>query len=376
MSTLLEVGNCVEVLADYPDCILDAVVTDPPYDLKFMGQKWDGTGIAFDPDTWRAVLRVMKPGAYLLAFGGTRTYHRMVCAIEDAGFEVRDSLHWIYGTGFPKSLNLGDGRGTALKPGHEPIVLARRPCEGTTTANVETWGTGGLNVDACRIAYQGDADLASATPQGRCTVKAGAIGATPDAGRGLKRVDSTRNPQTGRFPSNVLLDDDAATELDAQSGVLSAGHHPHTRGEGGISTGGHGGQRDLPETTTGKGGASRFFYCAKASRSEREAGCEALDFKSAGVTTGGRAEASAGLNSPRAGAGRTSGARNYHPTVKPVALMRWLVRLVTPPNGTVCDPFVGSGSTGIAARLEGRSFLGIDQSADYINIAEARIEAA
>jgi site-specific DNA-methyltransferase (adenine-specific) len=357
-------GDCREVLACFEADSLDAVVTDPPYELGFMGKGWDRTGVSNDPATWAAVMRVMKPGAYLLAFGGTRTYHRMVCAIEDAGFEIRDSLHWIYGTGFPKSLNLGGGRGTALKPAHEPIVLARKPLLGTVAKNISAHGTGALNIDACRIGPRDRTDYGLAKSTRSQGVAYGAPSASAD-------FDSSQ----GRWPANILLDEDAAAELDAQSGQSTS------PGKTGRGAGGKNG-RYSPIRAQGtvacpsdSGGASRFFYCAKASRSERDKGCDSLGHQTGGEVTGGRAEGSAGLNSPRAGAGRTSGARNIHPTVKPVALMRWLVRLVTPAGGTVLDPFMGSGTTGIAAKVEDRNFIGVEMQADYLAIAEARIGA-
>jgi DNA modification methylase len=331
----LFVGDCRELLKPAPENSVDAVVTDPPYGLGFMGKGWDHgvPGIDF----WREVLRVAKPGANLLAFGGSRTYHRLATAIEDAGFEIRDCLSWLYGTGFPKSLNLGDGIGTALKPGWEPIILARKPLIGTVAANVAAFGCGGINVDGCRLEYTSDADKASATPQGACT--AASAGAVPNVD-GCERSEFTRPEQIGRWPANVVLDEEAAASLDTQTG-----------------------------------GASRFYYCAKASRSERDAGLEAFRLRSGGEATE-REDGSAGTKSPRAGAGRTSGARNYHPTVKPVALMRWLVRLATPKGGVVLDPFMGSGSTGIAAKLEGFDFVGLDLDPDYVAIAQARIARA
>ncbi len=357
-------GDCRSVLATLADHSVDAVVTDPPYELGFMGKAWDKTGIAYDRSVWAEVLRVCKPGAYLLAFGGTRTYHRMACAIEDAGFEVRDSIHWIYGTGFPKSLNLGEGRGTALKPGHEPIVLARKPCEGTTTANVAEWGTGALNVDACRIAGTPEPTRFDPAKHGHEGWRMDATGA---------EVAANASP-LGRWPANVVFDEDAAQELDQltgerKSGAAVSGDEPSTP-----TTNVYGKYDRKPFTPhTDSGGASRFFYCSKASRAERDRGCEALPLATAGEATGGRADGSAGLNSPRAGAGRTSGARNVHPTVKPLALMRWLVRLVTPPGGLVLDPFCGSGSTGIAAMQEDVGFLGIDSAPHAIEIATARM---
>lgn len=359
-------GDCREVLSALPPDSVDACVTDPPYELGFMGKGWDKAGVAFDPATWKAVLRVLKPGAHLLAFGGTRTYHRMACAVEDAGFEIRDSLHWFYGTGFPKSLNLGEGRGTALKPAHEPIVLARKPLVGTVAANVEKYGTGALNIDGCRIA----------TPDGKPAYeyKNGpggntfSVGAPPDG----SRTEPVVGNDAGRWPANVLLDEDAAAELDAQSGTLTSGSHAAGVRKG---MGFHGAEGDGgPAIVGSEGGASRFFYIAKPSRKERDLGCDHLPAKSGGEATD-REEGSAGVDNPRAGAGRTGGARNYHPTVKPVELMRYLVKLITPPGGLVLDPFLGSGTTGMAAVLEGREFYGIELTAEYMPIAESRIKA-
>jgi site-specific DNA-methyltransferase (adenine-specific) len=406
---------------------IDSCVTDPPYELGFMGKKWDSSGVAFDSETWRAVYRVLKPGAHLLAFGGTRTIHRIAVAIEDAGFDIRDQLSWLYGSGFPKSLDVSKaidaaagatrpiggktstacpsfpqpcpghpsangslgggvmrhavptapataaakqwaGWGTALKPACEPIVLARKPLVGTVAANVLAHGTGGINVDGCRIAHASEADRAAATPQGKV------IRNNFSPGEGRAGTETNR-PDTsiGRWPSNVLLDEGAAALLDEQSGT--------SKSTGGIAAP----QYDRPlrmGRTSGdganagglgdSGGASRFFYVAKASRRERDTGCEHLPPKSAGEATD-REEETDGLNSPRAGAGRTGGARNFHPTVKPVQLMRYLVRLVTPPGGVVLDPFTGSGTTGVAAMAEGFRFIGVEREAEYAAIAEARI---
>jgi site-specific DNA-methyltransferase (adenine-specific) len=295
------IGDCREVMAGMDASSVDAVVTDPPYELGFMGKKWDASGIACSVDLWREVLRVLKPGGHLLAFGGTRTYHRMTCAIEDAGFEIRDSLHWMYGTGFPKSLNLGDGRGTALKPGHEPIVLARKPLVGTVAKNVAEHGTGALNIDACRIGE----GTGKPKPEYRPNYANDVFG----KGMGGGAWENT----SGRWPANVLLDEDAAEELDAQSGEA----------------------KPKPQRT-GRMGASRYFYVAKPSRKERGDG-------------------------------------NVHPTVKPVELMRYLVRLVTPPGGLVLDPFLGSGTTGVAAGLEDLRFVGVEQSEEYASIARKRM---
>lgn len=574
-------GDCLEHLRAMADESADSIVTDPPYDLTankrggsglasmnldspygrarigtgngsggFMGQRWDGTGIAFDPATWREALRVLKPGGHLLAFGGTRTYHRMACAIEDAGFEIRDSLHWHYGTGFPKSLNVGkaldelearcechcdmrrvwddvpdmegvaqeseatdlleevqregsgpgvrdarsqgsrsldagesavvsgeddgspkpgverrgdlpsearslrqnqvrslpagvpldgegrwvrdgapagdgqmdreapgsdrggaprepqpdaeraeesrtlagqpdaqtlgawqrcdgcgrpmvpEGLGTALKPAHEPIVLARKPLTGTVAENVLAHGTGGLNIDGCRVAT-GD--------------------------------DLNGGASAGRWPPNLLLShspgcvaSDCApgcpvVELDRQSGDTGqrsdlVGDEPSSKTNG--IFGKYAGR--LPAPARGDtGGASRFFptfswdpildvpflYCAKPSRAERDAGLEDV-----APTTGGeateRSDGSAGTQSPRSGAGRNGGSKNFHPTVKPLALMEWLCRLVTPPGGLVLDPFMGSGTTGSAAVRAGFNFIGIEREPPYVQIAERRIALA
>lgn len=362
-------GDCIERLSALGDNSVDAIVTDPPYSLGFMGKAWDKTGIAFSVGLWRAALRVLKPGGHLLSFGGTRTYHRLTCAIEDAGFEIRDSLLWLYGTGFPKSLNIGDGIGTALKPAYEPIVLARKPLDGTVAANVLKWGTGGLNIDGGRIDGTPRTTHADGNHKGQGT----AIGAVA-----LEPGHISAGAQ-GRWPANVMLDEEAAAQLDEQSGerkVSGAARNgkPATAARtGGVTD--YAMRVGNGALHADSGGASRFFYVAKASRKEREAGCEALPLKSAGETTD-REDGSAGLNSPRAGAGRTSGARNHHPTVKPVQLMRYLVKLVTPPNGLVLDPFAGSGSTGIACVKEGKRFIGIELEPDYIDIAQARIAHA
>lgn len=358
-------GDCLRVLSVFGADRFDSVVTDPPYELSFMGKKWDGTGIAFSVDLWREVLRVLKPGGHLLAFGGTRTSHRMVCAIEDAGFEIRDSLHWFYGTGFPKSLNVGEGRGTALKPGHEPICLARKPLIGTVAANVLQHGTGALNIDACRIATTDDRARKASGGKGLNAL-------------GHSETYDSESHAGGRWPANVILDPEAAAELDAQSGILTSGKMPAGQkrvGRAGVAFGVMAGDTTTTTTIGDSGGASRFFYVAKPSRSERDQGCATLPPKSGGEATD-RVDDSKGTENPRAGAGRTGGARNYHPTVKPVALMRYLVKLITPPGGSVLDPFTGSGTTGMAARLEGRGFLGIEREAEFFEIAKLRIESA
>jgi site-specific DNA-methyltransferase (adenine-specific) len=350
---MLYQGDCRDAIKSIPDSSVDAIVTDPPYELGFMGKSWDASGIAYSIDLWRDCLRVLKPGGHLLSFGGTRTWHRMTCAIEDAGFEIRDTISWIYGSGFPKGTNIskaidkaaghsrgsadspnhgnavfGSGMGggqttlvdppvtdeamlwegwnTALKPACEPIVVARKSLIGTVAANMVRHGTGALNVDGCRVPSS-----------------------THDA---------------GRWPANVLLDEVMAGELDAQSGPLPGGSFPARRGADRERTsfGGFNGQEGLIARRTNSGGASRFFpifkYQAKAPSRERP-----------------KVDSVA------------------HPTVKPLELMRWLVRLVTPPGGLVLDPFAGSGTTAEAAIFEGMRCLTVEQDDSHIPLIIERL---
>jgi len=343
---------------------VDSIVSDPPYGLAFMGKAWDH-GVPGEP-FWREALRVAKPGAYLVAFGGTRTFHRLTCAIEDAGWEIRDCLSWLYGSGFPKSHN-GPWGGTALKPAWEPIILARKPLIGTVAANVAAHGTGGLNVDGCRI------PASDKTP-----APVGEFGRSYALGpSGFTGVRDGAGDALGRWPANVCLDEEAAGMLDEQTGTLSvtgkrsaASQARWAEGESPL-VGSGATNRKLTEYGGDTGGASRFFYTAKASRREREAGLEGMEEKRSGVmqddgykwTHDGKGNA-IDLNTK---------ARNHHPTVKPIALMRWLCRLVTPPNGLVLDPFTGSGTTGCAAVLEGFRFIGCEKEAEYVAIAEKRI---
>lgn len=381
MSYLVIQNDCLAQLKQMKDCVVDAVVTDPPYELGFMNKGWDDAGIAFNKEVWAEVLRVLKPGGHLLSFGGTRTYHRMACAIEDAGFEIRDCIQWVYGTGFPKSVNLGSGWGSALKPANEPIIVARKPVEGTLTANHAKWGVGGLNIDGCRLGYQSESDKAGATPQGRVTSHdSTCIGAQPNVGQSEARTEFERPELKGRWPSNFMLDEEAAKQMDAFVGPKRAGYTEphHKKGE---RTGDFLQMQPLEkggfkaESFDRTLGPSRYFYVAKPTKKEKDLGL-GDDFppRSGGEATD-REDDSAGLDSPRAGAGRTGGLRNFHVTVKPVALMRQLVRLVTPYNGVVVDPFTGSGTTGIAAMLEGCQFIGIEQDAEYVRLANARIAA-
>lgn len=340
--------DCIFGMKLTPDNSVDAIVTDPPYELGFMGKSWDSTGIAYNVEMWRHALRVLKPGGHLLAFSGSRTYHRMVCAIEDAGFEIRDQIMWVYGSGFPKSLDVSkaidkaagavreqtgvsyrpegrafaeggsgfakgetilkdkpatedaakwQGWGTALKPAHEPIVVARKPLVGTVAANVLEYGTGALNIDASRIGHE--------------KIESGRAGRGPNGGGWGMSGEETQRWQTGRWPANVIHDGSVE--------VLAA----------------------FPDAIELEKSAARFFYCAKASKDDRGEG-------------------------------------NIHPTVKPSDLMRYLVRLVTPPGGTVLDPFTGSGSTGVAAVSQGFKFIGFESDIEhgYAEIAQRRIDAA
>lgn len=347
-------ADCRDAMRTMEADSVDAIVTDPPYGLSFMGREWDHgvPGVEF----WREALRVAKPGAHLVAFGGTRTFHRLACAVEDAGWEVRDCLSWLYGSGFPKSLDVskaldkaagaerdvvgyqrltgtaaigGDtgrasvaasggtsvgavkmspltapatdaarqwqGWGTALKPAWEPVILARKPLIGTVAANVLAHGTGAINVDACRIGTHG-----ATKRSGQAAYPLTADGKEDRSASWARTGHSVVHADAGRWPANVALDEAAASML---------------------------------------GEPSRFFYTAKASRRERGEG-------------------------------------NTHPTVKPLALMRWLVRLVTPPNGLVLDPFNGSGSTGVAALAEGARYVGCEREAEYIEIARRRLESS
>lgn len=367
MTADLRLGDCVEVMASLPACSVDAIVTDPPYGLGFMGKAWDGLPPGVE---WaEACLRVLKPGGHLIAFGGSRTVHRLTCAIEDAGFQIRDMGIWQFYSGFPKSLDVskaidkdagywrgragdvssengamsgpnydrtdkGDpitpeaaawsGWGTALKPAHEPWVLARKPLIGTVAANVLAHGTGALNIDACRYAY-GDP-------------------AWPGPGDGPEVINGRSG---GQAQGNEWQGPGVARAIGETFGANALGRWP-----------------------------ANVYACPKASRSERERGCEGLTARTGAEATASK-EGQARLDSPRTGAGRSADeVRNHHPTVKPVNLLRWLCRLATPPGGTVLDCFLGSGTTGVAAVAEGFDFIGIEREPEYMAICEARIRHA
>jgi site-specific DNA-methyltransferase (adenine-specific) len=418
-------GDCREALKHLPDNSVDSVVTDPPYELGFMGKSWDSSGIAYDPAVWAECLRVLKPGGHILAFGGSRTWHRLAVAVEDAGFELRDSIAWIYGSGFPKSLdvskaidkNLGaerevvgtsrgvgvsaednqhgginrgavgikqtaidipvtapatseakqwGGWGTALKPAFEPVVVGRKPFgKGVTVAeNVLAWGVGGLNIDGSRIGSE-------KIQTNRYTTK-GDMTSFHGSQSGNEYASSVHQ---GRWPANVIFDEVTAGLLDEQTGVLKSGAFDQSKNtvENRIYGAMPKNRSKLFEAS--EGGASRFFYVAKASKRDRNEGLEELEATSAGEMVD-RVEGSAGMDSPRAGAGRTAGAKNFHPTVKPTALMRYLIKLVTPEGGVVLDPFTGSGSTGKAALLDGFQFVGVELTEEYLPIIEGRLRWA
>lgn len=372
-SSVLHVGDCRDVirhaiLKDHFESSFDAVITDPPYELGFMGKAWDKTGVSFDPATWELAYRLLKPGGHLLAFGGARTYHRIACAIEDAGFEIRDQIMWLYGSGFPKSKNLEDdwdGWGTALKPAHEPIVVARKPFEGTVADNVLQHGVGALNIDACRIAVNDGEQYTR-----NCSGNRGHAGTREQDGATSLRPGGGSASALGRWPANVCHDgsEEVVAGFPAQAGAVAP---VHTRNADKFRTsyGAFAGNIDEAGSTFhgDSGSAARFFYCAKAARNERNAGLEGFEKKPLNWSSGEQ----------NPGAFQSEGTdrmvENHHPTVKPIALMRWLCRLVTPPGGTVVDLFMGSGSTGCAAALEGFDFIGIEKRQDYHDIAKARI---
>lgn len=374
-------GDCRALMAEMEGCSVDSVVTDPPYELGFMGREWDSTGVAYDVATWAEALRVLKPGGWLVAFGGSRTYHRMACAIEDAGFEIRDQIMWIYGSGFPKGGNR-DGKGTCLKPAHEPIVLARKPLIGGVARNEAAFGTGALNIDACRV--EGE----------NTTTKIRLAG---DRSREQYRMGTTTGgnfeASYGRWPANIVHDgsDEVLASFPAAPGQIadaSASSAPRRdQNVYGALRAGRGAEASADSANAGavgfqmrpgarrldSGSAARFFYCAKASKADREEGLSAfapqafVQFQ----TGNGESGKASSLSD-----GRETQYRNTHPTVKPEALMRWLVRLITPPGGRVLDPFTGSGSTGKAAVLEGFDFIGCELTPEYLPIANARIAAA
>ena len=372
-------GDSLEVLKDFEDNYFDSVVTDPPYGLAFMGKKWD-----YDVpqvELWKEVYRVLKSGGHLLSFAGSRTYHRMAVNIEDAGFEIRDMLGWLYGSGFPKSHNIGkavdkiqgnkreeveeehwgrknrnkeysanvfngnrdndetinkrtitkgnsqwEGWGTALKPAHEPIVMARKPFNTSVAENVLTHGTGGINIDECRVGTE----------------------------------------SIGRFPANIIHDgSEEVLEIFPETKSGTGAIRKNAKGLFGL-----GGDNKPNIEYDDKGSAARFFYCAKASKAERNMGLD--DYEEKQVTDG---TIRSNQETARTFGANSAKRKNYHPTVKPIKLMEYLVRLVTPKEGIVLEPFAGSGTTLIACKQQGFNYIGIERDQEYCDIAEARLKA-
>ena len=353
MSVRIIQGDCRDVMPTLG--AVDAIVTDPPYGLNFMGNGWDHgvPGVEF----WLAALRVAKPGAHLLAFGGTRTYHRLACAIEDAGWYIRDQIGWAFGSGFPKSHN-GTWGGTALKPAWEPICVARKPLVGTVEANWLAHGTGALNIDACRVG-----DTVETWPASRSyapgQMQPGHSGKTQGAG----------DAPAGRWPANLIHDGSEevlACFPDAPGQQRTVG--PEHGQKASVNVFGDYGARDTFNPRGDTGSAARFFYCAKADSSDRNDGLRGMAKRKQDES---RKPGNPGGDNPR---NRGVHERtNHHPTVKPTDLMRYLCRLVTPKGGTVLDPFMGSGSTLKAAELEGLSVIGIEIDPEYCEIARRRV---
>ena len=427
----------MDVLDTIEDKSIDAIITDPPYELGFMGKKWDASGIAYNVELWKKALRVLKPGGYLLAFGGTRTFHRIACAIEDAGFEIRDCIMWLYGSGFPKSLNIGlaidkkngvesevvgtmnapdlqdvglkqkalgnghiqsfgqitnaerieyqikkasnqwNGWGTQLKPAYEPIIVAKKPVENSITENVIKYGVGGINIDECRVPYGEETDNRIGTDAVN-TSKCGFW--SKDASSG----DIQMYKDNGRFPANIIHDgsEEAISGMpETQTGNIK----PHENKANAIVD--MMASKEITSSFNGDfGSASRYFYCAKAGNKDRDEGLDTFE-EISHAKINGRKEDSLGATRQYGGGTNpylsvSSPRKNVHPTVKPVELMQYLVRLVSPKGATILDIFNGSGSTGKAVAFENRErdanykYIGIELEKDYCAISEARIDYA
>jgi len=412
-------GDCLDILPTLDAESVDSIVTDPPYGLSFMGKDWDHgvPGVPF----WEAALRVAKPGAFMLAFGGTRTFHRLAVAIEDAGWEIRDTVMWVYGSGFPKSHNVGlridklhgapdrghriatanryhpdgtlepngellpayeakteqgkkwQGWGTALKPAWEPIIVARKPIVGTVAANVLKYGTGAINIDGCRVdTFQpGELDRLKAradTPRQDFTG-----GRLHSGAEYTPKIIESGMSNKGRWPANLIHDGSQEVlelfpmtkSVQSQRGKVEIFKKENSWiGESTVR-----GHND-------SGSAARFFYCAKASKQDRDEGCESMPAVKSGMSNGAQLHGEGYDKGQDIGLNRVIQRRNHHPTVKPTALMRYLVKLVSRPGHTILDPFSGSGSTGKAAILEARQFLGIELQPEYVQIATARLSHA
>ena len=446
---LLLNGDCIEQMQKLKDegKQIDSVVTDPPYHLTsiverygkegsapakdrdglyqrqargFMGKEWDGGDIAFRTDTWKLAYDLLKPGGYLLAFSASRNYHRMAVAIEDAGFEIRDQIMWIYGSGFPKSLNIGkaidkrngvqgdvigtrkvtssdigqnsgwnhlntdrgdyeyreimneyEGWGTALKPAHEPIVMARKPLEGTNIDNVLKYGTGAINIDGCRI--QGDDTGGERKITTRKSRDENNVWTDDNSGMKQEENHFADADPKGRYPANVMHDgSDVVQDIFPQtSKSVSTKRTRKTVGMFGMPN-------DVTPEYDDEGTAARYFYCPKTSAEERNRGLDHLPTKKTSSMSGRRdSHDMEGYSIDNDVTGRfVTERKNIHPTVKPQELMKYLCRLVTPKGGVVLDPFMGSGSTGMAAKDEGFDFIGIEKEQEYFEIAEARIKVS
>lgn len=442
-------GDSLQMLEVIKPKSIDAIITDPPYELGFMSKKWDSSGIAFNTKLWKNCYEVLKPGGYLLAFGGTRTFHRIACAIEDAGFEIRDTIMWLYGSGFPKSLNLGkaldrkngvdniqhkgewnfqhgnmeefwkrkkeykkeedkpleteiakqwQGWGTCLKPAYEPIIVARKPFKGSLVDNVIEYGVGGINIDECRI-YNNETITSHDTQKGTFAGKTQTMPSFKGKNKlsfgqyedKAERIEYTQHE--GRFPSNVILTyddndyDEVCGGMPYTASVASEANWEKSNCDSVVSF-------TTTERKSGvhfgdEGSAARYFYCAKASKKDRDEGLKSFEEISPMEQTG-RKEHSLGLEyidekgqlHQNPYAGTKSYKKNIHPTVKPMELMQYLVRLVSPKNAIILDPFNGSGSTGKAIMYENREreanykYIGIELTEDYLPISKARIDEA
>ena len=451
-------GDCLNILNMMieDEVFVDSIVTDPPYELGFMGRSWDSTGIAFQKETWELCFKVLKPGGHLLAFSGSRTYHRMAVAIEDAGFEIRDQVMWLYGSGFPKSMNIGktldkklgnereslgtkikkagdmrsgnydkggdyddieleitkgnsewEGWGTALKPAHEPLVLARKPLsEKSVVDNVLKHRTGGINIDECRVGNEEIDTSKNRRNKQETTIF-----------KGGWKSEEGGDTVTGRFPANVMHDgSDVVKDIFPKTGTKGNAKYPDSnpdfrdqgrqskenmgidklsfgqtenvkrkkvnrqpRKDDKVWTNKNSGMKSLQYTIEyeDSGDASRYFYCAKTSKAERNQGLDNLPTKKASSMPGRRNPddmKDSKIDNDVTGRFVTQ-KKNIHPTVKPIKLMKYLCRLITPKGGTVLDPFMGSGSTGMAAKEENFEFVGIEKEEEYFNIATARIES-
>ncbi len=410
-------GDCLEKMREMADNCIDFIVTDPPYGISFMGREFDKfkDQPAFNPEYWKEALRICKPGSMLAAFGGDRTHHHLMNALEEAGWEIRTCIYWVFGSGFPKSLDISksidkskdyqrelidrirpdgkgtgtactgfvsgcdtarkcysneaccdlseifQGYGTALKPAAEIIVLAMKPLDGTFAQNAEKWGVAGINIDASRV---GSEEIKT------CAKEKGSSFTHLGNGEGYNGCPESIHK--GRWPANLILSEEAAEQLDQMTGILKSGERkPSKRNSSG---GYHGNFGDTPHHfNSDSGGASRFFYCAKASSSERNLGLEGMPLKK----TDSKHFATPRLNDLRMENEQNRNPKqNSHPTVKPVALMKYILKLLAPPGDVIClDPFSGSGSTLIAARELNIRCIGIEKEQEYCEIAEARIRA-